>query len=795
MTEGSVFRPDIQGMRAIAVMVVLVFHVFPAALPGGYVGVDVFFVISGFLITRVLLKQAETNGRIRFLDFYARRARRLLPAAFVVFVAIAAFIFLLPGPRWIGTANEIAASALYVENWYLAVQAIDYLNSANPPSPLQHFWSLSIEEQFYFIWPALIALCALGAGMFKTSVRILCGVLFTLVIGISLWFSITLSESTPAQAYFFSHTRFWELAVGGLAAVVMQDGRVVPRLLRVPLGLGGLVAIAASAYVYSAATPFPGYAALAPVLGAVALLAAGMRAPDERGDGPVSWLLENRVAQWIGDISYSLYLVHWPFVVFYNANIDHDLGVVEGIGVIAITMALAHVSKSAIEDTFRNPAKPLFKRPPAVLASAFASVAVSLVAVGVIYYMVNREASSLDIAEASDYPGALTLTQKAIAKDGVAFYPPLTVALSDMPSIYARGCHVAQPVVEPNPCVFGPDNASFSVVLVGDSHAANWEPALERLAEKNGWRLITHTKSSCSFVTDPVTIGGQDYPYPECATWSANVMKQLQGSPPDVVVFSQMAQGALSADGVMSASNEARMQAVLQSWARLEAAGIKLLAVQDTPELPMDPPECMARQVSCDVPLAEAKAKFDAIAEAARRRGGSVPLLDLTPLVCPEATCRMVIGNVLVWRDPHHVTNTYAETVASVFEEALEKLEPNAPVSSVAAQAKGPATSDDVLKVVLTCEALSTSQGFSRMITLIKGDDSYGYTIGDKATSRYELWRMAIQPDNSFTVTGEYTEGSTDLKTIDLKGAVTGGVLTGGGKRGPRECTVEGKLG
>lgn len=434
------FRPDIQGMRAIAVMVVLVFHVFPAALPGGYVGVDVFFVISGFLITRVLLKQAEKEGRILFLQFYARRARRLLPAAFVVLIAVAGLIFLLPGSRWIGTANEIAASALYAENWYLAVQAVDYLNSANPPSPLQHFWSLSIEEQFYFIWPALIALCAAAAAMFKAPLRALCIALFIVIIGVSLWFSITLSALNPSQAYFFSHTRFWELAVGGLAAAVLKDGLVIPRVLRVLLGLAGVAAIFASAYFFSAATPFPGYAALAPVLGTVALLMSGLRAPEQRGDGPVSWLLENRVSQWIGDISYSLYLVHWPFVVFYNAQLDREVGVVEGIGVIAITMAMAHVSKSLIEDTFRNPPKPIMKRPVGVLASAFASIVVCGAAVGAIYYVVDREGSSVDASVVADYPGALSLTDKVVATAGLPFYPPLTVALSDMPSIYSRGC-------------------------------------------------------------------------------------------------------------------------------------------------------------------------------------------------------------------------------------------------------------------------------------------------------------------------------------------------------------------
>lgn len=797
MAEASVFRPDIQGMRAIAVMVVLVFHVFPAALPGGYVGVDVFFVISGFLITRVLLKQAEKEGRINFLQFYARRARRLLPAAFVVLIAVAGLVFLLPGSRWIGTANEIAASALYAENWYLAVQAVDYLNSTNPPSPLQHFWSLSIEEQFYFIWPALIALCAGAAAMFKAPLRVLCIVLFLAIIGVSLWFSVTLSASNPSQAYFFSHTRFWELAVGGLAAAVLKDGLVIPRLVRVPLGLVGVAAIFASAYLYSAATPFPGYAALAPVIGTIALLMSGLRAPDQRGDGPISWLLENRVSQWIGDISYSLYLVHWPFVVFYNAQLDREVGVVEGIGVIAITMAIAHVSKSLIEDTFRNPAKPIMKRPAGVLASAFASILVCGAAVGSIYYVVDREASSLDASAVADYPGALSLTDNVTPTAGVAFYPPLTIALSDMPSIYGRGCHVSKDIVEPNPCVFGPDNASFTVALIGDSHAANWEPALELLAEKNGWRLITHTKSSCSFMPNQVTGGEREHPYPECATWSANVMKLLESDPPDVVVFSQFAQGAISPDGVRSAAQGARTQTVLQSWERLKAAGIRVVAVKDTPELPMDPLECMAKQDDCDVQLASIPPKFDAMVAAAEISGEAPPVLDFAPLVCPEGLCRMVIGNVLVWRDPHHITKTYAATMAAAFEHELLKAAPAAPVvSGPVLAAKAPdAVEEGMLRVVMTCDALSSSAGFSRMITLVRDGEAYGLNLGDKATSRYESWILAIKSDNTFSVTGEYTEGSPALKTVEFKGAVANGALTGGGKRGPRDCTIEGKVG
>ncbi len=460
-------------------------------------------------------------------------------------------------------------------------------------------------------------------------------------------------------------------------------------------------------------------------------------------------------------------------------------------------MAIAHVSKSLIEDTFRNPPKPIIKRPRGVLASAFASVVVCGGAVGAIYYVVDREASAIDATAVADYPGALSLTEKVTATAGVAFYPPLTTALSDMPSIYARGCHVAQSVTEPNPCVFGPANAAFTVALIGDSHAANWEPALEQLAEKNGWRLITHTKSSCSFVTTPMVIRGLPYPYPECATWSANVMKLLESDPPDVAVFSQFAQGAISADGIRSEAHEARTQAVLQSWERLKAAGIRVVAVKDTPELPMDPLECMAKQDDCDVQLTSIKPKFDAIVAAAELSGGAVPVLDFAPLVCPDGVCRMVIGNVLVWRDLHHITNTYAETMAGAFERELVKAAPAASVAPGGAPVvKAPeAVESGTLRVVMTCDALSTSEGFSRIITLVKEGEAYSLSLGDKTTSRYELWSLVIQPDNTFSVKGEYTEGSTVLKTLDFRGVITNGALTGGGPRGPRECTIEGKVG
>ncbi|MCB8044832.1 acyltransferase [Microbacterium oxydans] len=342
-----VFRTDIQALRAVAIGLVVLNHLWPTRITGGYVGVDVFFVISGFLITGHLVGEMTRTGGVRLGAFYARRIRRLLPAAFVVLaVSLVLLIAFLPYPRWARNAWEIAASAGYVENWYLAAMSVNYSALNDAASMVQHYWSLSVEEQFYIVWPLLL-LAALAAsarlgrrssrpgGGERSASRALLLVVTTVGV-LSLGASIVYTILAPSQAYFATFTRGWEFAVGGAVALLGARLRL-PRIVAQIVSILGFVLIAFSAFAYDHTTSFPGYAALVPVLGTAAVIVAGTS---------YSRLWHARVTalppvQWVGGISYSLYLWHWPLIVAAPFVIGAEASTLSKVGVLAISIVLA----------------------------------------------------------------------------------------------------------------------------------------------------------------------------------------------------------------------------------------------------------------------------------------------------------------------------------------------------------------------------------------------------------------------------------------------------------------------
>jgi len=415
----AAFRPDIQALRAIAVLLVLAFHVWPTHVHGGYIGVDVFFVISGYLITGHLLREVASTGRVDLLQFYARRSRRLLPAASLTLVAVGLASYMwMPSWTWATTAADIAASTGYAENWMLVRRAVDYQAQYEAPSPLQHFWSLAVEEQFYFGWPLLVAgvawlwqrtrddvgvdrpikaeaasfatlpaivqldslpssaLPVVSSTMLQASSRALprrawFAAPMAALCAASFCAALFYARARPEAGYFTTHTRLYELGMGGLLAVL---GGARPRTfaaapactsgtatlktwLRTLVAAAGLAAIGASAALMTARTPFPGAAALVPTLGGSALLWAGEQ--DAVDDGPAHALVEpmsHPLFQFIGDISYSLYLAHWPVVVIYPFATGRVVegALADGVLVCVISMALAHLCKRLWEDRFRS---------------------------------------------------------------------------------------------------------------------------------------------------------------------------------------------------------------------------------------------------------------------------------------------------------------------------------------------------------------------------------------------------------------------------------------------------------
>src|SRR4051794_29919817 len=358
-------RPEIQALRALAVALVIAAHVWPDLVPGGYVGVDIFFVVSGFLITSLLVGELVGSGRIALTAFWARRARRILPAALVALLVTAiATLLVVPSHRWDAFLTEIAASAAYVENWQLAHAAVDYFAKADGVSPVQHYWSLSVEEQFYVVWPLLLLGAVAVTRGRSPRVRVLgLAAAMVLLTAASLAWSILHTPADPEAAYFVTPTRAWEFGAGGLLALLPVVTRT-PELLRALLSWLGLGAILAAGFAYGPNTIFPGSTALLPVLGALAVIRAG--AADHRL-APTR-LLATSWVQRTGDLSYSLYLWHWPLLILLPYAVHLPDGVRQAV-ILEATVGLAWLSTRYVEDPIRT-ADGLLRRPSRTLLLA-----------------------------------------------------------------------------------------------------------------------------------------------------------------------------------------------------------------------------------------------------------------------------------------------------------------------------------------------------------------------------------------------------------------------------------------
>jgi peptidoglycan/LPS O-acetylase OafA/YrhL len=520
------FRPDVEGLRAVAVLAVVLFHAAVPGTAGGFAGVDVFFVISGFLITGLLWREAGSGGRLRFARFYGARARRLLPAAVVVLVATAAVATaVLPPLRVRGVLGDAVASALYVGNYRLAVQGTDYLAASSPPSPFQHYWSLGVEEQFYLFWPALLVLAAwVGRRLLRhrpaAAPAAAPAVVLAAVAGASFAVSLVWTATSSPWAYFSLPSRAFELAVGGLVALGTPLWRHLAGPVAAVGGWAGLTLVVGSCVLLSARTPFPGTAALAPVLGAALVVVAGCAAP--RGGAGV--LLGLPPLRWIGRLSYSWYLWHWPVLVLAPPLLGHRLGLPAWLAAAAVSAALALATLHLVENPLRF-AAPLRRSPrrSLVLGGALtaAGVCAALLA-GVLAPGTTGRGQAVatphvrpPAAPATRSPAespaeeqvrALAAQVQAVVRASAGLQavpsdliPPLSRAGSDTAQPFHDGCDQGFTTATQPPCVFGDPAGSTTVALVGDSHAAAWYPAVEPVAEQRQERLDVLAKATCPF--------------------------------------------------------------------------------------------------------------------------------------------------------------------------------------------------------------------------------------------------------------------------------------------------------
>ena len=683
--EEKVLRPDIQGLRAVAVALVVVYHLHAAALPGGFVGVDVFFVISGFLITSHLV--ARPPGSAGDLGaFWGRRIRRLLPASLLVLVSsVVATRLLAPETMWATTASDARAAALYVVNWALSGRAVDYLSADDAPTAVQHFWSLSVEEQFYFFWPLVVAGVALLARRRGTSLRAGLLVAFGAITAASLAWSVHLTQTNPAAAYFVTPTRIWELGAGGLLAVALarpdrgrRSAERTPGRLSALGAWAGLALIAVAAVRYSGATPFPGYQAALPVLGAVLVLGCG--APATGGIGP-GRLLALRPVQWLGDVSYSVYLWHWPLVVLTVAATGHPLGPRTGAAALLATLLLAALTERYVERPFRSPrlARPV-RRTYAVGALAMGLVvavaSVQLVEVG---HRADDAAARLAAAMAKGGPcfGAAAVGGDCPRIPFDALVPAVQVAAADKSQAYddvgPRNCWTGEPDFPSVPCTFGDPDSEVTIALFGNSHAGQWLPALQALADQHGWRIETHLASRCASA-DIEQEFLQEGSAEACVAWVRRTAADLAAEKPDLVVVSNRMQapalGHTAADSV-----EPYAEGYTRVLGGIVDAGVPVLAIRDTPSPGDDVPDCVAAErddyAACNGTRSTWLPPDPVIDVVARVDDPRLRLVDLTDRFCGPKVCRVVNGGVITYFDGNHMTATYAHTLAPFLEPSV----------------------------------------------------------------------------------------------------------------------------
>ncbi len=672
----SRFIPHVQGLRAIAVLFVVLYHFWPGRLSGGYVGVDVFFVISGFLITSHLARELASTGTVKLGQFWARRARRLLPASLLVLLfcaLVAASPYLTPTSALPAEVKEIIASTFYVENWYLAANSADYLAHSGDPTTVQHYWSLSLEEQFYVLWPLIMLLAAWVAVKWLRGDRLKAAAFAIGIVSVaSFVFCVVFTITDPAPAYFVTFGRMWQFGAGALIALVPLL-RVRNAVLSFILGWGGILALLYTAFRFDGQTPFPGYMALVPTLGAAAVIAASN---DDRWWYPTR-ILALRPMRFTGDISYSLYLWHWPLIIIAPSVPFWGLTIYHRVALLGLCFVLAWLTKRFVEDPVRS-WKVLTTRPPRISlwAALVAMIVVGGTAAGA--WAVNASAYQQGIQAIQDlredppscFGAGAVLDPACEGEESDTILPAPGFAGVDRPT--DEQCFIQLNDSRPVSCEFGSDAPDAPrVALIGDSHAYQLLSTFQDMAEREGWHLTTYFKGACPWSTTPLSTPGSFGA--ACADWRAGVADKLADSEFDVVFTAAISNTPYSSAGFDSV-HDAAVAGYQEAWATMTERGIPVVTVVDNPVWETDPNKCLRTrdQAECTGPRADLLVEDDPLREAAASADG-VTLLDFTDVFCDDDTCYPVVGGADVYRDQDHLTVTFVDTLAPYYTAALKE--------------------------------------------------------------------------------------------------------------------------
>jgi peptidoglycan/LPS O-acetylase OafA/YrhL len=730
------FRPDIEGLRAIAVALVVLFHAEIGPFSGGFIGVDVFFVVSGFLITSLLLGEVARTGTVRLPNFWARRARRLLPASCLVIVATLIAAQWLYDPLLLGElARDAVATCGFFVNYVFAWRESHgdggYFDAEIAKSPLLHFWSLAVEEQFYLLWPLLIWTLARFARRLRHELTIVIIGLWVLSFGACLW----LTDNDRPWAFYSLGSRAWELLTGALLAISIASLRMLPRRFVLPMAVGGLAVVIVAAMRFDATTAFPGYAAAAPVFGTALVIAAGcsVEAP-----AAIRNVLGSRPMLWVGQRSYAIYLWHWPALVFAGYTWG-PLSTAQALLVVAIAIVLSAVSYRFVEDPVRH-SPWMASRPSRSLTTGFSMLLVTSLVAGLLLANPRAESAGGEAAtltlpsaglgapSASTEPApttavpttaASTVVDPTAAASSAAttaaatttttigappttpvpagptladlialqqgnleqglttqevpsnLHPSLSTVRGDLPAIYDHGCVLDPGQPHPPDCVYGNPAGAVTVAILGDSHAAHWYPALEAIATAHDWRLLYFSKKGCPPSEQPLRNALANR---ECNPWRDEALAKIIAARPNLIILTGY-HYATASGGV---GDDIWRDGMTTTLTKLGDLAPNVVILGDTPTENADVPQCLSGHLrsvpACVSPRSYSvrSPRLQVEAELAAQFGTAT--IDTSDWLCTQRACPVIIGDLLVYRDRNHLTPDASMSLAPLLEAAIVPL-------------------------------------------------------------------------------------------------------------------------
>lgn len=645
-----VVRDDIQGVRVVGALLVFAFHVFFNGVSGG---VDVFFVVSGYFMAKNFIKNDGVGRRFPIINFYQDFLIRIAPQAIVAILGILLLVALVGSPMaWTANLRDIAASALYIENWWLINRGNDYLARSESLSLIQHFWAVALIGQSYLLWPWIVEGARWVAGKAKREPRV---TLVAVIGGLSLlsfaW-SLYSTHATPTSAYFDFFARFWEFGCGVMLGLLNREGAETDRRHAALLSWCGLILLVTCGAMIGTRLSFPGFASLWPVAAALLIIRYGR--PSDRFNA--GWLLSRRPIAVLAGISFGVYLWHWPLYALYqDSSPGEATTLLAGLAILVMSGVLAWLSKGAVDVVLRRAVGSYSK---VSIASAFCVILLTI--------SFSSEAVRRHILKSGP-----AWDRQSVSNEGFIAPGPFTIRGDNAP-VYKLGCHQNITSTEVKSCSFGKVDAPRTVVVVGGSHSAQWLPALLMHAGSENWKIVSMTKSGCLFA-DPLDKDIFARIDTSCQAWNTKAISQIMEIRPDLVLS--------IATRVKSKGTKVREYipaGYISFFQKLSDKGINVLAIRDNPWMHKDVPRCIYSPVVMNKADCGGKRSSllddNGFAESKRLVTGSVRILDLTDQFCNQSDCWAVKDDLAVYRDNHHISATYAEKISPLLRDAINRV-------------------------------------------------------------------------------------------------------------------------